>query len=430
MKKNNFQLIMIAVFMVAALIGMLVFAGKIKIGKDPAGSGGTVILWGTANGGDLSKAIEDFNRDNPAFTVKYVQKNADTFDQDLLSALASGVGPDIFFLPDTLAYSYRNRITRVPYTTYPLSAYKTKFVGAGEVFLTSQGILAFPMSVDPMVMYYNRSMLDANGIVYPPQYWDEFPNLVSILTKKDDAKKIISSAVALGQFSNVAHAKDILSTLFMQAGSPIVTEQNGQFVSAMLDAPDSARLADILNFYTRFTDPVNANYSWNRSLQDSRSAFSAETLAFYFGYASELPYLLNKNPNQNFLVAPMPQLRNSNTKITEGHVTGLAVSAFSQNFTSAFTAASLMSTGDFAAAYAQATGSVPVRRDLLVGKPSDAYTPTFYNSALFAKSWLDPAPVTSDAIFSGMIDAILANTLSADQAIKDAANKLAFALAK
>ena len=430
MKSSNFQIIIIVVFVFAAVIGLFVFSGKLPLGKNNKSpvSGGTVVLWGTVNSSDISSEIDNFNKANPTYVVTYVQKSADTYNQDLLSALASGVGPDIYFLPDNLVYTYKNRITKVPYSSFPLNAYKNDFIGAGDVFLTSGGILAFPISVDPMVMYYNQTTLDSNAIVYPPQYWDEFANLVPILTQKDDSKNIISSAVALGQFSNITHAKDILSTLFMQTGDPIITEQNGNFVSVLGDSNYSQKLADALTFYTDFTDPLKNTYSWNRSLQESRDAFSSESLAFYFGFASELKYLQNKNPNENFQVAPMPQLRDSKSKITLGRVTGIAVSSFSKNLNSAFIVASLMSTGDFSGQYAKISGTIPVRRELLAVKPTDEYSPVFYDSALYAKSWLDPSPSTTDNIFSYMVNSILSNSLNAAQAIKDASSKLTFAI--
>jgi len=47
----------------------------------------------------INTPLDDFNNANPTFVVKYVQKMPDTFDQDLLEALATGSGPDMFFLP-------------------------------------------------------------------------------------------------------------------------------------------------------------------------------------------------------------------------------------------------------------------------------------------------------------------------------------------
>src|ERR1035437_1764158 len=97
--KVNFQLIILIVFIIAAVFGVLVFSGAIPLGKSSTGSLGTVVLWGTISTQAIAIPLKDFNDANPTFVVNYVQKSSDTFDQDLLEALAVGAGPDMFFLP-------------------------------------------------------------------------------------------------------------------------------------------------------------------------------------------------------------------------------------------------------------------------------------------------------------------------------------------
>lgn len=428
--KGNFQLIILVVFVAAAVFGLLVFSGMIPLGgnKNTAGGQGTVVVWGTISQQAISTPLENINRANPNLVIKYVPKDPSTFDQDLLEALASNTGPDLFFLPDNLIFHYSKRISVIPYASFPLAGFKSTFAGAGEVFLTSNGILALPLFIDPLMMYYNRSILDSNNIVNPPTYWDELQNLVPTLTKKDQNQKIITSSVALGQFSNITHAKDILSTLFMQAGNPIVTEKNNSFLATLRGG--SIDLGNVLKFFTDFSDPLNGVYSWNKSLPESVNAFSAENLAFYFGYASELSSLVNRNPNENFSVAPLPQLKNSNIKLTFAKVTGIAMSSFSKNPTAAFTVMGLMTTGDFAKELAIALNTVPARRDLLSIKPTDAYFPIFYSSALFARSWLDPSPLDTDNIFRGMIENVLSGNMTPTNSVNDASAKLGLLLVK
>lgn len=423
--KINFQLVVLVLFIVAAIFGILVFSGAIPIGKSTQpGALGTVVLWGTVPSDSIATALQAFNTAHPTFVVKYVQKSADTLDQNLLEALASGTGPDLFFLPDNLAYHYADKIVTIPYASYPLATFQNTFADAGQVFLTDKGMMAFPISIDPLMMYYNRSILDANDIVYPPATWDDLNSMVPTLTVKDNANNITKSAVAFGGFSNVTNAKDILATLFMQEGNSIITNTNGTFTSTLGSQVGSGNISSMLNFYTSFSNPTNSLYSWNASFPDSSDYFSSENLAFYFGFASELQSLINKNPNQDFFVAPIPQVKNANFKLTMAHVTGLAVLSSSKNFNTAFTAASDMATGDFASQFATATGTVPARRDLLAIKPTDAYGPYFYSSALYARSWLDPSPTDTDAIFSGMINEVLSGQMSVLDAIKDADSKM------
>lgn len=428
--KGTFQLIIIIIFIAGAIFGILVFSGAIPIGGDDSEATGNVVMWGTVRSGFMAPLLEEFNNANETFSVSYVEKSPDTFDQALLEALATGTGPDLFLLPDNLAFHYSNKIFTIPYENYPLVNFKSTFAGAGEVFLTGTGTLAFPMTIDPLVMYYNRSTLDSNAIIYPPTTWDELSAQVPILTQKDNSNRLQKSAVALGHFSNVTHAKDILATMFMQTGNPIIGAKDGALGSTLNAYGGRYELSSILQFYTDFADPAKDLYSWNKSFPSSTNAFSSEDLAFYFGFASEFQSLVNRNPNQNLAVAPVPQLRDMPSKTTGARVTGLAILAASRNLTTAYTAASLIATGDFAAKFAYALGIPPARRDLLGVRPADAYSPIFYDSALYAKSWLDPSARDTDNIFRNMVEATLSNNMSARDAVDDANSKMDLLLLK
>jgi hypothetical protein len=69
-------------------------------------------------------------------------------------------------------------------------------------------------------------------------------------------------------------------------------------------------------------------------------------------------------------------------------------------------------------------------RSLLVDKPKDAYSPTFYDSALFAKSWADPSSKDTDNIFRNMIEDILSNKNSPSGSIADANSRMTLLLLK
>ena len=428
---KNFQTIILIVFIVAAIFGILVFSGAIPIGNsDTPGALGSVTLWGTIKSELILSALEEFNTANTAFAVKYEEKSPETFDQDLLEALAAGRGPDLFLLPDYLAFHYQNKILAIPYENFSVASFKKNFAGAGEVFLTSRGILALPLFIDPLVMYYNRSILDASAIANPPVYWDEVLSMVPVITKKSEANILSRSAIALGQFANVAHAKDIIAALFMQVGNPIVAEKDGAFFSALNENSYIYNLPKVVKFYTSFADPLASVYSWNRSFANSSDAFSSENLAFYFGFGSELRSLINKNPNQNFLPAPIPQLKDAKFKLTSARVVGLAISQSSKNLGTAALASNRLANGDFTGKLAAALLVAPARRDLLSAPPNDAYSPVFYSSALFARSWLDPSPKDTDNIFRTLIERVLSNSLSPESALADADTKMNLLLNK
>ena len=89
-----------------------------------------------------------------------------------------------------------------------------------------------------------------------------------------------------------------------------------------------------------------------------------------------------------------------------------------------------MATGDFAGKFATALRVAPARLDLLQSKGTDAYSPTFYNSALYARSWLDPAPEDTETIFKNMVESVLSNSMSSYEAIRDANSKMGLLLLK
>ena len=72
----------------------------------------------------------------------------------------------------------------------------------------------------------------------------------------------------------------------------------------------------------------------------------------------------NKNPNENFNIAPFPQIKNASFKSTDAHVMGIALLSSSKNFNTAFIAANLMAKGTFASDLATALKVAPARREL------------------------------------------------------------------
>lgn len=421
---RNFQLIMLVLFIFGGVLGIFVFAGFIDLEDSAVNQGptGTVVLWGTLPSNVVNPIISDFNK-GKTYTVKYVAKREDSFERELLEAIALGNSPDLFLIANDLIYKNSNKISKIPYTNYPLFNFKNNFATAGEVFLTKEGILALPITINPMVMYYNRSILDENSVAYPPEYWDELEQYANKFTKKDSLGNINQSSFALGQYSNITHAKNILATLFLQKDNTIIEQATSIFRANLSNPSIIDKNVGVLNFYTDFANPLSKNYSWNKSFSSSLESFSREELVFYFGLASDLRVLLARNPNHNFIASPIPQYKDG-TKTTYARVTGLSMSAFAKNKSAATDAMNSLAMGDFSLKISNVQYLPPARRDLLAQRGTDTFTPVFYSSALFAKSWLDPSAIDSDNVFRAMIDEILSNQRSPESALTGANNRL------
>ncbi len=424
---KNFQLIMVVLFTFGGILGVFVFAGFIDLGDKAVNSvvKGNATIWGTYPNSVISPILTEINQ-NADITIKYVYKDPTTFENELVEAFLADKGPDLFFFPDNFIIKHQDKVSVIPYTNYPLINFKNNFAEAGEVFLNNKGILAFPITIDPLVLYYNRTLLDSNDIVYPPSFWEEFPNLVKTLTKKTTEGQILKSTFALGQVSNVNNAKEILFSMFMQNDNPItaLNSNNIYFSTIKKDQDINAKLVNAFDFYLSFANPLNSNYSWNRSLPNSFDAFSKEDLVFYFGFASELNKIFAKNPNLNFGVYPIPQYKDDPSKATLGRVGGIAISRFSKNPTVAYSALNLLASGPFVDKLSKALAIPPARRDLLSKRNNDSYTPIFYSSALFAKGFIDPSKRDTDNLFRSVLENVLSNGSDTKDAVEALHNRL------
>lgn len=404
---KNFQIIVLGIF------AFFLIAGAIAFATFRGGSSGEeirpVTLWGTAPQRDMDDLITHIRIElETPFPVTYREIRPEAFNQTLIEALAAGSGPDMVLLSQDLIVRHQDKILPISYESLPEREFKDRFVEEAELYMTPGGILAMPFSLDPMVLYWNRTLLSNAGIAQPPQTWNELLNLTRELTKRDARNNIIQSTIALGEFSNIANAKEILVTLIMQAGNPIILGSAAS-PSAVLNENFGATEApaeSALRFYTEFANPIRPVYSWNRSLPESQSAFLAGDVAFYIGFASELFEIQSKNPNLNFDVTMLPQVLDTPTQKTFGKMQGVAILKTSSEVTSAFQVLGILNQPDVLQAWTGITGLPPVRRDLLSEQQVDAFRATFYRSALIADAFLDPAPETTETIFRDMVEGI------------------------
>lgn len=417
------------VFVFLAIVGVIIFSAYKGSSKDAV----NVTVWGTISKTSFEEIIKQTSLyQSKEFSVNYVEKSEEKFDEDFVEALASGVGPDLFMLPSDKILKHRNKIFPIPYNVLTQRQFKDAFVEGAEIYMFPEGVLALPIFADPLVMYWNRNIFNNAKVTIPPKYWDEFYNLANLMSKKDGSLNILKSAVAMGEFSNIAHAKDIIANLAIQAGTPITSLVGGQVVSVleeMFSKPTMPSEAAI-NRYTEFSNPAKPSYSWNRSLPKSTNYFLSGDLAIYFGLASEIGMLRLKNPNLNFDVAEIPIEREKGADISFTNFNSLAVAKASKNISAAYSVASILSSNIGAKAISEELKLPPVRRDLLAQKSTDAFMSIFYSSAIRAKSWLDPLPEETNDIFKDMIESITSGRARTLEAISKANDEIASLLKK
>lgn len=415
---TTFQTIVLGIF------GFFVVAGLIVLAITKAQGGGaqgvTLALWGTAPAGAVQEILKTRFPEKGAITVIYEEKSPDSLEQELIEALANGAGPDMLLLPPGFLARQKNKLAAIPYTNYTERQYKDAFIAGADIFLQPDGIYALPVSVDPLLMYWNRDIFDGAGIAAPPRYWDEFLLLAAQITRRDRVGNLSRSAVPLGEYRNITNAKEIIAALLLQAGNPVVSSAGGAFSPAL--SGQGAESA--VNFYTEFANPVKPVYSWSRSMPESRRAFLSEQLAVYFGFGSEYAELRSANANLNFDVALFPSPRNATVGITYGRMLGAAILKRTPYFPQAYQVALTLSGKEFVAELSAALAAPPVRRDLLALRPGDAFGAILYDSALRARAFADPGPSASGAIFQDMIESITGGRARAGEALSRANGEL------
>lgn len=417
---SSFKIIVLTIFSLSIVAGIAIFAfSKGSSSAPPA----DVLVWGTIpdNYFNITYAASSLFS-NKNIKVNYVRKDPHDFDSDFVEALAEGRGPDVVVIGDDIIYKNRNKLVNIPYKSYSERIFKDTFIEAGEVFLSDSGIVAVPFLIDPIVMYWNRDLFANNQVSQPPLYWEQIPDLVNRMTKKDSSGNVFQSTIAFGEWSNVTNAKEVVSMLLLQAGTPI-TARSGNAVVSVLDSQlgfTTIPGQSALDFYTQFSNQASKVYNWNRSLPNSLNSFLSGNLAIYFGYSSELFQILQKNSNLNYDVAIVPQIKDTKKRIVYGRMLALAISRQSRQVAASYLVINALTEQKSLLELEKLTSLPPVRRDMLANVPPDAYRSVFYNSALIAHTFIDPNPVATSKVFKDMIESITSGKSRVSEALSRA----------
>lgn len=424
---NTFQAILLSAFGILALLGFAFFITGGETGTEPVPP---ITIWGEVDGKEIQAAVAQLNqqREN-SFRVSYRRISGD-YEEFLVRQLAQDNSPDIFVISHDQLIKLQDYLQLIPYSVYSQRDFQNNFVESAEVFMADQGIWGVPFAVDPLIMYWNRNLYTNAGFAQPPRFWDQIPDVVDRIRRQDPASNIEVSAIGLGEYHNINNAKAILSTLLHQVGNA-VTRKGGESIRATLGqtqrssggitegSADSA-----LRFYTEFSDPTKSVYTWNRALPNSQEMFLSTDLATYFGYASEVPELRQKNPNLNFDVAPVPQIRGGENRKVFGKVYGFAVSRRSQNKNHAMSLIQHLTSKEVSTSISQAVNGVTLRRDVLAEGSPDSYKAVFYDSALITDNWLDPDPDQSNGVFRQMVEDVTSGRHNVPGALEKANQRL------
>lgn len=445
---------MTAVF--AVLLSLLFFSGCKKASPTYKIN---LEMWGVFDSNDAySEIISEYRRINPFIgDIQYKKFTVDTYEKDLLSALASGQGPDIFMVQNTWLPSFKDKIELAPGQITNEREFRDNFADTaiGD-FLDEGKVYAAPLSIDSLALYYNKDLFNAEGIASPPVTWEEFNEDVKKLTKIDQNGNIIQAGAAIGTAYNINRSTDILGLLMLQNDVPMTDERK---TSAKFEGGEKA-----WEYYTQFARSGSSVYTWNPTMHYSLDAFYEGSLAMMFNYSWHYATIQSKNSKLNFDVAPIPQL-SSGTPVNYANYWGFAVSknkimqASPQSGNSnevvpdnklrtheawQFLKFLTMKNGekinlmngvsgsvkeipltiDPAKKYLEKTKKPAARRDLIEEQKKDSVLGIFAAGNLIARNWHQTEPKAIEAILAEAIDAINKGSLTIHDSLNIASERI------
>ncbi len=422
---KSFQAVLLIVFGALALLSVFLFA---TFSASDRGNVGEVSIWGTLPEEVVDDVLLGLRRSGDGLDdVTYREFAEDAFIAALVEAIAAGRGPDLVIVPSSAVVAEREKLTPISYRSLSRRDFQDTFIEAGEVFLTQEGILGLPFYVDPFVLFWNRTLFSEAGIARAPRFWDEFTDIAPLLSRGTESGTLTQSAVALGEWDNVRHAKHIFVSLLRGLGNDVVRLSETGNLEAVLGERGEASVPpaeSALLFYTDFADPVRDVYSWNRSQPESRAAFSGGLLGVYLGTASEVVAVRAANPNLNFDIGAYPRVRDGRVA-TPANLYALSIPRGAANPEGALSVAVLLAGAEAQASLAVLTGLPSVRRDILANDPGNPYSALFRDAALNAYALYDPDASATDAIFERMVEDVSSGRLRIPEAVRSGQTELA-----
>lgn len=295
-------------------IGIVFFIYKIILPMvfSPKTSQVNLAYWGFEDPTVYNLVIADFEKANPNIKVEYSKQDLNQYKEKLITRSKNGNGPDIFSFHNTWIPEIAQVLLPLPISVISKEDFLKNYYPVTRADLIKNGgIYGIPSNIDTLNLFINRDLLQASGLSAPVT-WAEFQIQARKLTVKDENNTIKTAGCAMGTYSNVTHAPDIISMLFAQDG-----------VDPKKISGNEHGVEDALNFYYSFTNPVDNLNVWDDKLEQSIDAFAQGNLAMYFGYHKDIPLIKSKNPNLNFDVYLVPRLTEKDSTIANYYAQGV-----------------------------------------------------------------------------------------------------------
>ncbi len=295
-------LLIVGVIVGLLILAFLIVRFLIPLFNQSTGDGSTPInqteitWWGLWEDQQIvAPIINTYQEQNPGIKITYVPQSKENYRERLTSAFARGEGPDIFRFHNTWMPMFSQELETVPTSIVSQEQFSQNYYPVmTRDLLTSDGLKGIPLEYDGLALFINDEIFTTFGKT-PPSTWNEFEQLATEMTVKDENGLISQAGAALGNTSNVDHWPEIFGLIMLQNG---VNPNNVQDLS-------SSEAAQALQFYTDF---VQESEVWDDRQPNSTIAFAAGNVAMYFAPSWRVFEISQQNPNLQFRIVPVPQI--------------------------------------------------------------------------------------------------------------------------
>lgn len=245
----------------------------------------------------LESLLYRFSNENPDIQVKYEPITGD-YKQALLTAIASGTEPDVFYMDifwwQELAKN--DTLLAMDDLMAASSVAKSDFIPALIDAFTYDGkVYGIPKDFNTLGMFYNKDLFDKAQLEYPTDNWtwDDLKNAAAKLTDLSDPQKPVYG------FCTPPDPGRFPVFVFQNGG----TIMNDDFSDTTLD---SDKAAAATQFYTDFRAnkigalPADLGEGWQGTL------FGKGQCAMVYEGGWLIPYLRDQFPNTKYSVVQPP----------------------------------------------------------------------------------------------------------------------------
>jgi ABC-type glycerol-3-phosphate transport system substrate-binding protein len=406
-----------------------------------------LVVWGFVDEDVIKPLITSFSKKNN-LEVKYYKKDLNSsYETDALNSILSGQGPDVWAMPNDWVYRHKEMLASMPADQIKTRKLVMKDAFAEPILkdnVFDNNIYGLSPTIDVLHIFYNPTLYDAAFTNFKKNYngadkeeissifrkfpvtWGEFNRIVPFLTSKNGST-IETSAVAMGTSNNVANSSDILSLLMLQNQTKMVADSL-DLATFNLPIKNSAG-ADVfpgknaLDFYTSYSDPNSANYTWNGGMPNDIDAFVQGKVTMIFAYSTLGNRIQQQYPKFTISKALVPQIGDLNPITDYTKYTTYTVPESSPLVTKAWDFVAQLSI-DEASSYKSATKELPSKKsseEVPLAKRSSNSAPTS-SEITTASTWNKGRyPVELDNLFKDAINRVVNRSQNSQAALDTSA---------